>query len=388
MRRLRDGVRVRVRVVGGVGGGGDGFLRLRLGNRRLRLDLRLGFDRRERPRAKPRANRARRVLVFLVPNLRVGGGEPRVERRRAAVHPRLLRRRRRVRLRQRHLRPKQRSNLRVREIHQILRGFVLLPGRVLRDGRGRGLRLRRRRDVSRGGRLGGGFGRSTSTSPRRGFRDVLLHVLLHLLVAPVRERARLLTLFLVLSHLLAFFGVDAALGVLGAEAPVLARRVRVFRSNLHAVLPGHERAHGMIRDAAVAEVALDARALVALAAHLALEPESVGIDVVDAAHGFHRLHVLDVRLRQPVRTEEVRPPVPGRGLERATFHRAQAASFRRRALARGLAVAFARSAEPVSGGHALDAVAQLMHRHVAPLAIQNRVIVVRGAVPADMARLG
>ena len=33
MRRLRDGVRVRVRV-GGVGGGGDGFLRLRLGNRR------------------------------------------------------------------------------------------------------------------------------------------------------------------------------------------------------------------------------------------------------------------------------------------------------------------------------------------------------------------
>ena len=104
------------------GGGRDGFLRLRLGNRRLRLDLRLGFDRRERPRAKLRANRARRVLVFLVPNL------PR-RRRRATCRappapPSTLppSPSPRVRLRQCHLRPKQRSNLRVRKIHQILRG--------------------------------------------------------------------------------------------------------------------------------------------------------------------------------------------------------------------------------------------------------------------------
>ena len=108
------------------------------------------------------------------------------------------------------------------------------------------------------------------------------------------------------------------------------------------------------------------------------EPSVLGHSV-DANDGRHCLVVLNTRLRDPNCAHDVRPAAVISCLECTSFLVAQAARWRRQLRVASLAVG-AGVAQPSARGNFFDAVAHLVHRHVAPIAYDDKIIVMRVVV--------
>jgi hypothetical protein len=115
--------------------------------------------------------------------------------------------------------------------------------------------------------------------------------------------------------------------------------------------------------------------LAEIAAHL---PRLLG-NSVDADDGTHSLIVLNACLRNPNSTHDVCPTAVISGLECTSFLMAQTTNWRRWFRISFLALG-ARVTQPRARGNFLDAVANLVHSHVATIANNDQIVIIRVVV--------